>query len=115
MKMPTKLGAAGRRLWKDVTETYDLRPDEFRILEAASREVDLIAKMEKAMEGQSLTVTGSMGQTVAHPILSELRQHRAIVKSLLGSLRLPDDEAKPTPERSTSARAAAQARWRRGA
>lgn len=114
MRMPTRLGAGGRRLWKDVTETYDLRADEFRVLEAACREVDLIDKLEKGMVGASLMVKGSMGQPVANPLISELRQHRVALKGLLGSLRLPDEEQRPQST-SSSARDAAQARWRRGA
>lgn len=111
---PTRLGTKARTLWTSITTTYDLRADELRILEDACREVDLIERLEKEMGKQPLTVKGSMGQTVAHPLVQEIRQHRGTVKSLLGALDLPEDDGDSKPaSRSTSARAAAEARWRR--
>ncbi|MCK9496749.1 MAG: hypothetical protein M0R75_14825 [Dehalococcoidia bacterium] len=116
-KAPTGLKAKGRRFWQEVTGKYDLRIDELRILEDACREVDLIDRIEKALNarGAQLTVRGSQGQPVANPLIAEVRQHRTVLKSLLSSLKLPD-EAADQEKRSTSAREAAMARWsRRGA
>jgi hypothetical protein len=61
-------------------------------------------------------VRGSQGQDVINPLISELRQHRSTLAALLRQLKLPDDSASAAEARSTSARAAANARWsRRGA
>jgi len=91
-KMPTKLGVKGRALWKSVAEApedYNLRADELRLLEDAAREADMIERLEDAQRDEPLTARGSMGQTVASPFVSELRQHRGTLASLLKQLQLP--------------------------
>lgn len=110
---PEGLSESGRAMWHDIVKTYDLRADELRVLKDACFEADLVDAIQSSISG--LTSTGSQGQEVASPLLSELRMHRATLSSLLKQLRLPD--AGDTQEaRSTAARAAANARWsRRGA
>lgn len=91
-KMPTKLGPKGRALWKSIAESdkdYPLGPDSLRLLEDAAREADLIERLEDAQRDEPLTAKGSMGQTVASPFVSELRQHRSALASLLKQLQLP--------------------------
>lgn len=113
-KAPAKLGARGRRLWDEVLASYRLRPDELVLLVDACREVDLIDRMERELDRDGeLLVRGSMGQQVAHPLLAELRQHRAALKQLLAALHLPDESGREAASRSEAARAAAVARWRR--
>lgn len=114
VKAPTKLGAKARRLWNDITDYYDLRPDELRILEDACREVDLVERLESAMSKEELVVRGSMGQPVANGLLGELRAHRSILKGLLAQLKLPDEPGAGRISASTQARNAAQARWAGG-
>lgn len=114
-RKPSGLGDAGAALWADLVGPYEFRPDELRVLEAACREVDLIAAMEAELQGADFTVRGSQGQPVANPMLGELRQHRALLDRLLRSLALPDEEGRAATQRSESARAAANARWRRPA
>lgn len=92
-KAPTGLKTRGKRTWGNVAGTYELRPDELDILEDICREIDMIDDLERGMKDQPLTVIGSQGQPVAHPIISELRQHRATKKSLWAALKLPDDQA----------------------
>jgi hypothetical protein len=98
---------------------WEFRPDELQILADACGEADLIAQMERERikAGFKLIVRGSQGQDVINPLISELRQHRSTMKTLLGALKLPDDGEEVTPGmRSSVARAAANARWaRRGA
>ena len=112
---PAKLSAKARRLWSSVTEKYDLRADELRVLEDACREVDLVERLEKALADGDLIVRGSQGQPVANPLVTEIRQHRGQLQRLLGSLKLPDEDGRAAESRSSSARAAANARWRRSA
>jgi len=110
---PKGLGPSARKLWRDVTSKWDLRPDELRVLEDACREADLIDRLQVELDGEAceLTVSGSMGQPVANPLIQEIRQHRGVFARLMGALKLNDDGSGEEKSRSTSARAAAQARW----
>lgn len=115
-KQPAQLGDKGRALWQQIIDGYSLRPDEVRMLEDVCREADLIERLEEQLRGSSLMVTGSQGQLVASPLVSELRQHRATLTQMLKALKLPDTDA--TAQRkaeldSQQARAAARARWDR--
>lgn len=76
-----------------------------RVLEDACREVDLIELLEDAMRGAQLVARGSQGQPVANPLIQELRQHRALVVRLLGSLKLATAEQEERDGRSRSAQA----------
>jgi hypothetical protein len=114
---PEKLGAAARRLWREVVERYELRPDEVRMLGDAAREADIIDRLEAELADAPLMVKGSMGQLVASPLVSEVRQHRSVLASLLKSLKLPDAPAEAQRKQtlvSEQARAAARARWSEG-
>lgn len=114
---PVGLTDAAAKVWVDITTKYVMRADELRILEDACFEMGLVDQMQAELSGSSMTVMGSQGQQVPNPLLSEVRQHRAIVKTLIGSLKLPDDGAGDSVgATSAAARAAANARWsKRGA
>ncbi|ASU81416.1 hypothetical protein CDO52_00235 [Nocardiopsis gilva YIM 90087] len=113
-RMPTRLGTAGRALWKSIVPAYTLRPDEVRLLTDACRESDIVQRLEDELADAPLMVTGSQGQLVASPLVSELRQHRAVLAGLLKALKLPDtpaDAHQKSAHISDQARAAARARW----
>ncbi|MEU9258552.1 hypothetical protein AB0D68_08680 [Streptomyces sp. NPDC048212] len=115
-EVPEGLGPQGLCLWNEITEGFDLRVDELRVLGDACFEVDLIGRMEDGLRDQPLVVTGSQGQPVANPLVQELRQHRSLVARLLATLKLPDEEGKEKRDgqaRSSQARGAALARWGR--
>src|SRR5688500_14184011 len=104
---PAGLGPKAKKVWKEITEGYDLRADEAIMLENACREIDTIERMEKEIsELPSLTVRGSMGQPVISELVKDIRQHRNTLKAMFASLNLPDDDSAPK-SRSTTARAAA--------
>lgn len=112
---PKGLGDAGSALWDQITEGYSFRPDELRVLRDACFEADLIASLEDELEGSDLIVKGSQGQPVANPMIGELRQHRGLLERMLRGLHLPDEDGRAAGARSSSAREAANARWRRSA
>ena len=112
--VPKSLGSAGSALFVSIAERWDLRPDELRVLADACAEADLVDDLAEAMAGQPRLVRGSQGQQVINPLISEQRQHRMALASLLKQLRLPD-EADSAEARSTKARAAANARWNKRA
>ena len=114
--IPEGLGDAGGKLWVSITRDFELTGSELRLLLDACGEADIIAEMDRVWVsmGRPFTASGSRGQDVAHPIVSEIRQHRLALKTLLGSLRLPADDddgvvVKLTP--SQAGRKGAQIRW----
>ncbi len=113
---PKGVGLEARRLWRDVLKDFQLGPAELRILEDACREMDLIGRMEDDLEGADLVVRGSQRQPAPNPLVQEVRLHRAVLRQLLGALRLPDDDLESWDGLTASERArrAASARWRKG-
>lgn len=112
---PKGLKAKAKRVWDQTTKDFELRADELRVLEDACREIDLIERMETALSSAELLVRGSQGQSVANPLVQELRQHRATVARLFSQLKLSDTGdagAGEGGQRSATARDAANARWR---
>ena len=110
---PKNLGARGLKFWRDITAQYVLRPDELRLLEDACRTMSLIDKLEQGVAENPLYLTGSQGQQVINPAISELRQQRNSLKSILAALNIPDEEAAVSgvEARSVQARDAAKSRW----
>jgi hypothetical protein len=115
-KMPANLGTEGKLIWTSITKAHDLGPDAVRILTDACREADIVQRLEDELRDSPLMVTGSQGQLVASPLVSEVRQHRSVLSALLKALRLPvtaDVARMAEQETSEKARAAARARWDR--
>lgn len=115
---PKNLGEQGTALWDSIVPTYDLRPDEIRILADACREADLIERLHEALAVSDLITKGSMGQEVTSPHVSELRQHRVVLKTLLAQLKIPDSPgqaARKSAHTSEQARKAVRTRWGTGA
>jgi phage terminase small subunit len=110
-KTPAHLGRKGKALWKSIVDVYDLRPDEVSILECACREEDIVERIEAELRDAPLMVAGSMGQQTAHPLISELRQHRIAKAGLLAKLKLPDEDGRHAAATTEAARAAANTRW----
>ncbi len=117
-------GGRGRRLWRKLLATYDFAPRELALLHELARSLDRVDEVRAIVATDGAVVTGSRGQTVAHPLLAEERAHRVIVARLAAQLDLPDaTTAQPgdgtdriTSLASVRARSAARARWaRRGA
>jgi hypothetical protein len=114
---PSGLNEAGLRLWRSILPRYSLRPDELRVLEDACYEADVIDRLQKELDVSPLVTAGSMGQEVAHPTVSEVRQHRTALRALLAQLKLPDTPAQNGARKaqvSADARKAARARWGSG-
>lgn len=112
--------AGGLDLWEKVTSDYDLRPDELALLRQACLTVDTInaAEKEHARLGNPLITTGSMGQTIVHPLLGELRAQRSQLTKLLTSIGIPDEAGGTSSgtDASTAGANLVQLRWgKRGA
>lgn len=110
VKPPAGLGSKARAVWTDLTETYEFRADELRVLEDSCREIDLIERLDEELKTADLVVKGSMGQPVSSPLVTEIRQHRATLARLFAALKIPAETDTPAA-RSSAARKAANARW----
>lgn len=110
MQPPSDLGEAGLELWNRITDGFEFRPDEITIITSVCRMQDTIGEYESVLEGEPMTVKGSQGQQVIHPIRGELRSLRMNQAQLLGRLKFPDDEQEEMTT-SEKARKAARARW----
>lgn len=108
---PDGLDDRGGRTWDAVTSKYTLRPDELIVLEDACREIDLVDRLDDEIKTVPLIVQGGYEQDVANPLITEIRQHRALVARLFAQLKLPDEPAADKPSTTEAARHAANARW----
>ncbi len=114
VRKPLGLEARGGALWDDITTAWELRADEFRILEHASRTLDDLDRLQKALVSADLIVQGSQRQPRRSPLIAEVRAHRELLSRLLRQLDLPDVQ-EPAQRSAESLRksAAAHARWDR--
>ncbi|MFB1428136.1 terminase [Micrococcus endophyticus] len=91
-RAPRGLKAGGKRLWRAVTEEFELGEHELSVLLQASRTVDALDELERIVIAEGVTHDSPQGVR-AHPALVEARQQRITLAKLVASLRIPlDDE-----------------------
>lgn len=111
-KPPTGLQARGRQFWSSTVAAYELTDSETALLHETCRTMDNLDSLAHAITTDGTMTTGSAGQPVMHPALTEARGQRAILHRLLAALALPDDDGKTiTTATTTRAKTAAAARW----
>jgi hypothetical protein len=92
LKPPDDLETAGKRLWDTVTATFVLGAGEIEILRQAAATADEIALLEAELRASSLVVAGYAGQPRPNPLLKIIQDHRLLLRRLVDSLALPDDD-----------------------
>ncbi|WP_207557490.1 hypothetical protein [Mycobacteroides abscessus] len=94
VRMPKGLDYQGKKLWTEITQIYDLSaaPHKRRILYDACSTADLIDKLDKGMAGQPMTVKGSMGQVVIHPLVAQAENAREALARQLSRLNFAEPE-----------------------
>jgi hypothetical protein len=112
-KPPDGLETTGRHLWDSVTATFELNAGEIAILRQACRTADEITLLEAELRGSSLVVAGYAGQLRPNPLLKIIQDHRLLLRRLVDSLALPDeDQESGMRPGQRHARTAAQGRWK---
>ena len=112
LKPPDDLETAGRRLWDSVAASFVLNAGELEILRQAAATADEIALLEAELRGSSLVVAGYAGQPRPNPLLKIIQDHRLLLRRLVDSLALPDeDQEHGMRPGQRHARTAANARW----
>ena len=113
LKPPDGLETAGKLLWDSVTASFVLNAGEVEILRQAAATADEIALLEAELRASSLVVAGYAGQPRPNPLLKIIQDHRLLLRRLVDSLALPDDdqESGMRPGQRHAQRAA-QGRWR---
>jgi hypothetical protein len=101
---PKGLGASGRRLWRSVSDDYELDVHEELVLLQACRCADRLDTLAAQVADAPPMVTTSRGDEAPHPALVESRQQSVTLTRLLASLRLPSGETGPRPQRRGAAR-----------
>jgi hypothetical protein len=110
---PVGLGPRGRRFWRSTIADYELTEGELEVLAEAARTLDDLDRLAAAIAEHGAMTTGSQGQPVVNPALTEARGQRAVLHRLLAALALPDDDGKAIPTSTTTrSQTAARARWR---
>ena len=93
---PRGLGAAGRRLWKSVTDDFDLEGHEKLLLTEVCRTADLCDDL-----------AARAAKTGGAKFLVELRQQRLTLARLMSAMKLPsgvvEEKAPPSPIRNRAA------------
>lgn len=102
---PRGLAPAGRRLWVDIVDVYELDPHELRLLVELCRQVDLVDELQAAVDADGVMVPTGEGGRKVNPAAIELRQSRLALARIAAALRLPATEAEsPAPGGRTQAR-----------
>jgi hypothetical protein len=112
VKPPDGLQGSGMRLWDSVTATFVLNAGEVEILRQAAATADEIASLEAELRSSSLVVAGHTGQPRPNPLLKIIQDHRLLLRRLVDSLALPDeDQEHGMRPGQKHAQRAAQGRW----
>lgn len=112
-KPPDGLETAGRRLWDSVTAKFVLNAGEVAILGQAAATADEIVLLGAELRGSSLVVAGYAGQPRPNPLLKIIQDHRLLLRRLIDSLALPDeDQESGLRPGARHAQTAARGRWK---
>jgi phage terminase small subunit len=109
-RMPAKLKASGKSLWREMTATYQFSPSELATLRQACFTVDLIDDINAELAKDGLTVIGSTGQLRANPLIAAISDNRRTLEILFRDLALPVPGESAGIRRSPGAKSAAVAR-----
>lgn len=109
---PAGLGTRGRRYWRQILGQFELSDSEMQLLTEVCRCLDRLDLLDEAIRELGATVTGSQGQTVVNPAMTEARGQQALLHRLVAALALPDEDGTAVPSgHSIRGQRANAARW----
>lgn len=89
---PRGLRTRGKAFWDESMDSFEFSDSETAILVEACRCMDRLDALDKTIRDLGPMVTGSQGQPVVNPALTEARGQQQVLHRLLGALRLPDED-----------------------
>lgn len=101
--IPEGLSAEAEQLFRDVVETWVIRPDELANLRLACEQLTQRDALLAFAADKDIMIKGSRGQMELHPARVEARMLADSASRLMARLNLPDDqetEARRARERS---------------
>lgn len=113
-KTPAGLKGRGGRLWRELHESLEFDRHEAELVLEACRTVNRIDELQAKIDEYGTMTTGSAGQQVVNPAISEQRQQQAALARLFTLLNLPAEGSSPADQVRTislQAKRAAEARW----
>jgi hypothetical protein len=83
-KAPSGLSRGAAAWWKKVIQDFEFtHAGEVELLGQAAQCLTIVEKCDAAVKRDGMTLIGSRGIPVAHPLLREARQQRAAFAALL--------------------------------
>ena len=116
---PEVLRERGAALWRDLHESLEFDVHETPVVLEACRTADAIDELAAVIDRDGYMSTGSAGQAIVHPAVSELRQQQQNLIRLLTTLNIDaalegaSGAVGLSRAISAQASAAANARWQK--
>lgn len=86
---PEGLNSRATALWKNLHEMYSFDPHEDILVEQLCRAVMMADDLRSRQAEEDFIGEGAMGQPVAAPLVTEMRQWDSNIKGLITALKLP--------------------------
>lgn len=109
---PAGLADAGRKFWREITNTYELSPAELVTLGRACVTVDTLTAIDAEITDQGMSVKGSRGQIIPNRMIKIRCEVERVLDVQIRGLCLPMPQEDEGRRRSPAAAAAAYTRWR---
>ena len=109
---PRTLDAKGRAFWKALQADYEFSESEEVLVLEAARCIDRLDMLDKSVRELGPMVSGSSGQQVVNPALTEARGQQAILHRLIAALQLQDEDGHSIASaKQIASQTANYARW----
>jgi hypothetical protein len=106
-RCPVGLRTGGKRLWRQVTDEFELGEHETAVLLQACRVADLLDRLQDVIDTSDVVVSSPQG-VKTHPAVVEFRQQALTLAKCMTSLRIPLDNDQLTARPQRTSRRGAQ-------